>query len=175
MTQDLVSSVPGVFGALLALIETAAAQQKPPVNVFPFEIGQYEPGSYITVEKVAGPNGSGPGPVYEWESLGSFTQNELYSICGTVTVFSGDSVAPGSTVVMDVLAQTFALFQACVMTPAISNRDMPIFGTTGPSPLYVLPGPTNYTGEPGIIAGKPAGWLGEYKWAFKFKAQLTPA
>ena len=108
MTQDLVSSVPGIYTALLSQIQAAAAAQNPPVNVFPFEIGQYEPGSYVTVERIAGPSGSGAGPVYEWEAIGSFAQKEKYTVCGKATVATGDSVTSG-TVAIDILYFFFLL------------------------------------------------------------------
>jgi hypothetical protein len=168
MTQDLVSSVPGVYTALLGLIQSAAAATVPPTLVFPFELGQYEPGSYVTVHEIAGPE-------YVWESIGFFTQRETFEIRGCVTVFSGSSVTDGSTVVTDVLAQTMSLFQTCVMTPVMSNRDMPILGTTGPSPFLMLPGPRmQYHGEVGLIGGNPGGWVGVYDWSFQFEALITP-
>lgn len=168
MPQDLVSSVPGVYEALLTLVEAAGAAQKPaPVNVFPFELGTYEPGSYVTVEGVENHE-------FEWETIGVFSQIEHYDLVGKATVFTGDTVTSG-TVATDVLMQTYGLFQACVMTPVMSNRTMPLLGTTGPSPYLMLPGYARYSGEPGFVDGKPAGWVGMLQWCFHFDAFLTPA
>lgn len=169
MTQTLVSSIPGIFNALLSLVQAAAATQAPPVQVFPFEVGQYEPGSYITVHDIRGPR-------YEWENIGVFTQKELYEVAGVVTVFSGSSVTPGSTVTTDVMGQCFSLLQSCVMAPVMSNRTMPLLGTTGPSPYLMLPDTDFvYESEPGMLGGRPAGWVGTLRWSFHFEALLTPA
>lgn len=169
MTQNLVSSVPGVFSALLGLVQQAAALQTPAPAVFAFELGQYEPGSYITVHEIIGPE-------YEWESIGNFAQKERFEIHGIATVFSGDSPANDVTVATTVLSQTVNLFQSCVMTPVMSNRTMPLLGTTGPSPYLLLPGPQmKYSAQEGIIGGGPAGWCGVYEWSFSFESMLTPA
>jgi hypothetical protein len=168
MGQDLVSSVPGVFAALLGLVCTAAAEQSPSVSVFAFELGQHEPGSYVMVHEIKGPR-------YEWENIGPFSQKEMYSIHGKATVFSGDSVATNETLAVDVLDETFALMQACVMTPVMSNRDMPILGTTGPTPYLMLPVESQYDAAPGVIGGGPGGWCGVLDWGFSFEAIITPA
>jgi hypothetical protein len=169
MTQDLVSSVPGIYTAMLSLIEQAAQAQNPPVQVFPWELGQWEPGSYITVTGV-------DGPTYEWETIGVFQQRETYEVCGKATVYTGDSASLDSTAVMDIYTQTMNLFQTCVMTPVMSNRTMPLLGTAGPSPFLMLPGPKmGYTGGPAFVDDEPVGWAGVYEWQFHFEAILTPA
>lgn len=168
MSQDLVSSVPGIYDALLGLIKTAAAAQNPQPSVFAFELGQFEPGKYITVHEIRGPR-------YAWESIGSFTQKESYEICGIATVFVGDSVTNDATVATDVLASTLNLFQTCVMTPVMSNRTMPYLETTGPSPYLMLPGEMRYDAGPGNVGGEPGGWVGVYSWEFMFEAMVTPA
>ena len=183
MTQDLVSSVPGIYDALLGLIQTAAAgatnpvpnAPDPKVYVFPFEIGQYEPGAYVTVHGITGPQGSGQGPQYQWESIGSFSQKELFGIKGNVTVFSGDSPTNNPSVATQVLGWCLALFQTCVMTPVMSNRNMPLLGTAGPSPYLLLPARMGYTAGPGTIGGGPGGWDGTYSWSFHFESIITPA
>ena len=167
MTQNLVSSAPGIYQALLSLVQTAAGQQQPPVNVFPFEPGQYVPGSWVTVQGIENHE-------WEWESIGSFSQKEHYDVCGQVVVYTGDTVTSG-TVPIDVLTQTYSLFQAAVMTPVMSNRTMPLLGTTGPSPFLMLPGHTRYAASPGEIGGEEAGWLGVVEWSFHFDAYITPA
>lgn len=168
MTQDLVSSAPGIWTALLSLVQTAAAAQTPAVQVFPYELAQYEPASYVIVGGIEH---------HKWapESLGSFTQEEHYDIVGCATVFTGDSPGMNPNVVTTVLSQTYSLFQACVMTPVMSNRDMPIFGTTGPSPFQMLPGYTRYTAGVADIGGGADGWYGQIEWSFHFDAFITPA
>lgn len=167
MTQDLVSTAPGVFTALLGLVQTAAATQNPPVNVFAFELGQYEPGSYVTVHAIEN-------QTWDWAYLGTFTQREEFDISGVATVFSGDSASVGSTVVTDVLNQTYSLFQALVMTPVMSNRTIPILG--GPSNVFEMtPNHTRYEASPGEIGGAPGGWVGLIDWSFRFRANVTPS
>ena len=166
--QGLVSSVPGVYAALLKLAQEAGGEQEEPVMVFPFELAEYEPASYVLISGIKGPR-------YEWESIGDFAQKELYEIHGKATVFSGDDVGNNPGLAIDVMTETFALFQTCVMTPVMSNRDMPILGTTGPTPYLILPEDTEYTAGPGTMAGGSAGWSGELEWSFHFEAILTPA
>lgn len=166
--SDLVSSVPGVYAALLGLIETAGAAQSPVVPVYAFELALRVPSSYITVHEIAG-------PAYEWESIGTFSQKELYDISGSVVVFTGDSPANRPTVATDVLSQTLSLFQSCVMTPTVTNRNMPILGTTGPSPYLMLPKEMGYDAHAAAIGNEPGGWVGVYSWSFHFEALLTPA
>lgn len=168
MSQDLVSSVPGIFTALLGLVQTAAAAMTPQPAVFAFELGQYEPGRYVTVHEIKGPD-------YQWEDIGTFAQKEIYEICGLATVFTGDSVTNNANVATQVLADTIDLFQTCVMTPVMSNRTMPLLGTTGPSPLLMLPDRMAYDSGPGEIAGGEGGWVGKYEWSFHFEAIITPA
>jgi hypothetical protein len=167
MTQDLVSSAPGIYTAFLGLAQTAGAVQTPAVAVFAFELGQYEPGSYLTVHAIEN---------HEWspETIGTFSQTEGYDIVGCATVFSGDSPNTNPSVATTVLSQTYSLFQACVMTPVMSNRTMPILGTTGPSPYQMLPGFARYTGGLGNIGGSPAGWAGVLEFSFHFDAYISP-
>lgn len=180
---DLVSSVPGVFDALLGLVQTAAAGQSnpvpnapdPKVYVYPFELGEYVPGAYVTIHGITGPKGSGPGPVYEWESIGSFAQREIFGIKGNVTVFTGDSPTNNASVSTQVLGWCLSLFQSCVMTPVMSNRNMPLLGTTGPSPFLMLPARMGYSAGPGTIGKGLGGWAGEYSWSFHFESVVTPA
>lgn len=183
MSQDLVSSVPGIFDALLGLVQSAAASASNPVTnapdpkvyVFPFELGDYVPGAYVTVHGITGPQGSGQGPQYQWESLGSFSQREIFGIKGAVTVFSGDSPTNDATIATKVLGWCMSLFQTCVMTPVMSNRNIPLLGTTGPSPLMMLPARMGYSGGPGTIGGAVGGWAGVYSWSFHFESMITPA
>ena len=168
MTQDLVSSAPGVYSAFLALVQNAAAVQNPAPAVFAFELGEYEPGSYVTVHAIEN---------HEWapETIGTFSQTEGYDIVGCATVYSGDSPATNPSVATTVLNQTYSLFQSCVMTPVMSNRTMPILGTTGPSPYQMLPGYARYTASPASMGGNPAGWAGVLEFSFHFDAYITPA
>jgi hypothetical protein len=167
-TVDLVSSAPGIFDALLKLVRAAAAEQSPPVSVFPFELGQYEPAAYVMLSKIEN-------HVFEWESIGVFAQKERYEIQGKTTVFSGDSAVTNPTLATTILAETYALFQACVMTPAMSNRNMPILNTEGPTPYLMLPGFARYDAAPGNIGGGTGGWCGVLDWSLRFEAIVIPA
>ena len=167
MTQDLVSTAPAVYTALLGLVQTAAAAQNPAPAVFAFELGQYEPGSYVTVHAIENQR-------WDPETIGSFSQIEEYEVCGCATVFSGDSPATNPSVASTVLNATYSLFQSCVMTPAMSNRTMPILGGP-PNVTRMLPAFTRYTGAPGNIGGAQGGWVGIVEWAFSFQAYVTPA
>jgi hypothetical protein len=165
MTQDLVSTAPGVWIALLGLVEAAAAAQTPAVSVFPYELAEYEPASYVIVGDILN---------HGWvpESLGTFSQVESYDIVGAATVFSGDSPGLKPSVVSTVLSATYSLFQACVMTPLMSNRTIPILGAT-PSPYQMLPGFARYSAGVGDVGGTE-GWYGRIDWAFSFEAFVTP-
>ena len=179
---DLVSSVPGIFDALLGLVQTAAAgatnpvpnAPDPKVYVYPCAIGDYVPGAYVTVEAITGPMGSGQGPQYHWETIGSFSQKEIFGIKGRVVVFSGDAPTNNPMIATQVLGWCFSLFQQCVMTPVMSNRNMPFLGTAGPSPYLMLPARMGYAGGPGVIGGAEAGWDGTYDWSFHFESVITP-
>jgi len=166
-TQDLISSAPGIYAAFLKLVGEAAAGQATPVSVFPFELSQYEPKSYIILSKIENHQ-------FEWKSIGVFAQKERYEIVGKTTVFTGDSPAVNQKLATKVLAETYALFQACVMTPAMSNRNMPILDTEGPTPYLMLPSYARYDAAPGEMGGGPAGWCGVLDWGFSFEAILTP-
>lgn len=163
---DLVSTAPGVYTALLALVQTAAAAQNPAVQVFPFELGTYEPGSYVTVHAIEN-------QTWTPETLGTFSQLEHYDICGSATVFTGDSPATNANVATQTLAAAYSLFQACVMTPVMSNRTEPIFGVSN-GPYQVLPAWSRYVAGLGVEGG-PAGWFGMVQWGFHFDAYVTPA
>jgi hypothetical protein len=168
MAQDLVSSVPGIYAALFGLIKAAAAQQTPAVAVYPFEVGVNEPAAYIQLHKILGPS-------YEWESIGFFQQKERYEIVGMVSVFSGASPAEDPTIAIEQLQTAFTLLQSCVNTPVFSNRAMPMLGTTGPSPLQMLPSHFSTDAGPGDIDGVPTGWQTDITFGFAFEAVLTPS
>ena len=173
MSQDLVSSVPGIFTALVGLIQTAAALEANPTSVAVWELGNYVTPQYILIEGFTGPS-------YDWETIGAFSQYETYSVTGSVRVWTGESPYGESnlaTVPLQVLSDTYGLFQRCVMTPVMSNRVMPLLNTTGPSPLLMVPGHNfNYEHGPGVNKdGQPWGWQGLYSWSFDFRALLTPA
>lgn len=173
---DLVSTAPYVLQALLGLVQTAAAEQTPTVQVFPFELAQYEPASYVIVQGFA-PPGERPSQRFEFELLGAYAQREYYDICGIATVYTGASQVD-ETVALDTMFATYALFQSCVMTPVIENMNAPLFGNAGPVPAavnQVYPLYARYTGGMGQKAGGSAGWYGEIEWAFSFVALVTPA
>jgi hypothetical protein len=167
VTQDLVSSVPGIYTALVGLVKGAAEEQPEVVSVFDFALGQLVPARYITVEGIEGPR-------YEWEAI-PLQMREVYDIHGKVTVFSGDSPATNPRLALQVLTETFGLFQSCVMTPALEKRGAPTFGTDGPSAQIVLPLEASYDAAPGSMDGGPSGWSGVITWSFHFEAVITPA
>lgn len=163
---DLVSTAPGIYTALLGLVQTAAAGQSPAVSVFAFEIGQYEPATYITVHAIENQS-------WEWAYLGTYTQYEEYDIVGCASVYSGESPNTNPSVATTVMNQTYNLFQAAVMTPVMSNRTIPILG--GPSNVIEMtPNFSRYTAGLGDMGGQPAGWVGCIDWSFHFRANVTP-
>lgn len=167
MTQDLVSTAPGVYTALLGLVGAAAAAQTPAVAVFPFELGQYEPGSYVIVHVIENQS-------WDWAYLGSFTQYEEFDIGGCVTVYSGDSPATNPSVATTVLNATYNLMQACVMTPVMSNRTIPILG--GPANVIEMtPNFSRYSAGPADLGGGMSGWFGLIDFSFHFRANVTPS
>jgi hypothetical protein len=165
--SDLVSSVPGIYEKLEELLTQAGEEQAPKVPVFSFELGQYEPAGYVLIREIKQ-------QPYEWETIGPFSQKEVYDICGEATVFSGDSPPNNAALVQQTITETYALFQKCVMTPVMSNRDMPILGTTGPSPYLILPWESQPTFGAAEMAGGQAGWYGKIDWSFHFEALITP-
>lgn len=166
MSQGLASSVPGVYAALIGLVEEAAGEQSEPIAVFPFELKQYEPATYILLGGIKGPR-------YEWESIGYYSQTEKYEIHGKVATFTGASGE--KAIAVAAIANTYAAFNACVMSPVISNRNEPILGTEGPSPYLVLPDEAQFSAGVGLIDNGPAGWQTTLDWSFHFEAYLTPA
>ncbi len=168
MTQTFISSVPGIFQALQALITKAGEQQSPQIPVFAFQLGEYEPAGYVLIREIK----QDP---YSWAHIGSFTQTESYDICGEVTVFAGDSPFTNPGLVKTVMDETYALLQTCVMTPVFSNRDEPILGTTGPTPYLMVPSEAQPTFGPADMAGGAAGWCGQIEWGFHFEAQISPS
>lgn len=164
---DLVSSVPGIYEKLEELLKAAGAEQSPKIPVFSFELGEYEPAGYVLISEIKQ-------QPYEWESIGDFSQKEIYDICGEISTFTGDSPATNPTLVNAVLKETYALFQKCVMTPVMSNRNMPILGTTGPEPYLMLPWESQPKFGVAEMAKGQAGWYGKIEWSFHFEAILTP-
>ncbi len=168
MSQTLVSSVPGVFLRLEFLLKQAAEAQEPQIPVFPFALGEYEPSGYVFIEKIE----QDP---YEWETIGSFSQKEVYDICGTVSTFTGDSPFTNPSVVTSTMERVYAMMQQIVMEPVMSNRDMPILGTPGPSPYLMIPSESKPEFGVATASDGPAGWFGQVKWSFHFEAILTPS
>ena len=168
MTEpSFVSSVPGIYEGLLKLIRAAAEEQSEPVSVFPDVLAQFEPARYIIVGPVKGPQ-------YEIESI-PIQLSETYEIHGKATVFTGDNPATNPRLAGEVLTQTFELLGACVMGPAIANRDAPTFGTSGPSAQIMYPIDADYEAGLDVIAGQPGGWGGVIDWALTFRAIINPS
>lgn len=169
---DLLTTAPGTFANLYSLATEAANELNPSPMVFPFELNQYEPGSYVMISGIRGPEIS-------WENIGTFSQIERFSIYGKATVYTGLSLTDDPTVAVSVLSDTYTLFQQVIMTPIMSNRFVPILGAIpgfADGTMYsVLPAYTRYEGMPGNIAGGQNGWSGVVDWAFNFEAYITPA
>lgn len=163
-----VSSAPGIYVALLGLIQEAGAAQFPAVDVEAFALGQYEPGDYVEVLQIEN-------HVWEMETI-SYSGKEHYDIAGIATHFTGTGIKDSATVGTDVLSATYDLFNTIVMSTLITNRNEPTFGTTGPSPYQAIPGFTRYTGGQGMNkAGQPWGFMGVIEWSWHFDAYIVPA
>ena len=160
------SSVPGLYGGLLGLIKEAASEQPVEPTVTEFELGQYEPASYVIVGPIAG-------PTYDWESV-PMQMREIFDIHGKATVFTGESPANTPSVALEVLEDTFALLQACVMGPAIEHRTYPTFGWKGAAVQIMLPLESRYEGGLEIIGNQPGGWGGVIDWGIHFEVVLNP-
>jgi hypothetical protein len=171
VTQDLQSSAPGIYEAMLSLIQTAAGNYSSKILVMPFELAQYEPGKYLMLSSIEHHQ-------FTWESIGSFSQIEKYDILGIVTEFNGDTPTPRNlSIATSVLDDVYTMFNTCVMTPIMSNRTMPILGYTGPGagPYLMLPGYVRYTASPGNMGDAQVGWQGTINFSYHFEALLTPS
>jgi len=169
MAQSFTSSAPGIFTALQERIEEVAREQTPPVQVFPFAVGLLEPQRYIELREIAN---------HEWqpETLGFTGAREDYEIVGRATTFVGDSAFSNIKVATDVMTETWALFNACVMGAVVSNRTNPFLGTTGPEVQIMYPLRSDYSSRPGTSsAGGQIGRVGTVDWAFRFTAIIVPA
>jgi hypothetical protein len=170
MTQTLPSTAPAVYAAFFTASREAAELQEQPVNVFPFALELFEPAQYVLITEIANHN-------WEWESIGSFTQRERYEIRGAATVFRGDDIANNPEIAVNVLEETYSVFNECVMRPLMSNRNEPILNVKGvqASPFLMLPEFTRYSAGAGQLGGGPGGWYGRLDWAFSFEALVNPA
>lgn len=169
MTQNLISTAPTSYERLLKLVEEAAEEQNKTssakVLVFPFETGPYEPSQFVTVEGIEHVG-------WRWESIGSFSHIEEYEIFGTATSFTGDTVT-SLGIATGIMKETYALFENLVMKPVMSNRTAPVLG--GSEHVYLMePRRQMYKPAPGVIDGKPGGWVGTVEWSFFFAAYVTP-
>jgi hypothetical protein len=154
----------------VGLLRESCAEQGKATTFFDYEVAWFEPARYTIVSGI-------PGHRWEWESLGAFQQKEYYSIAGYSTIFSGDNPATNTRLALEVLQETYALFQATVMTPLLSNRNAPVLGNTHPQPgavYLMLPGETAYVAGVGDIGGEPAGWQSRLDWTFEFSALVNP-
>ena len=167
----LQTTAPAAWAAILGFVQTAAALQSPPVTVFPAELSQYEPGSYIIVGDITN-HGFDP------ESTG-YEFIETYTIGGLCTVFTGSTNVDITTTAADIMADTYALYTACVMTPMVTNRGgngVPVLGITNPQPVYwIMPNQIEFTQGPGNIGGGQGGWQAVIRWSYTLKALLSPA
>lgn len=168
--SSLISSAPAAWAALLGFVQTLAAAQNPAPTVFPAELFQYEPGSYIIVNGVSNHQ-------FNWEAMG-YEFIETYMIDGLCTVFTGSTELDSSGISATVMQETYDLFSNCVMTAVVDNRGgngIPVLGITSPQPVYeIQPGFAQYTHGPGNMGGAQAGWQGVLRWSYTLKAYLSP-
>ena len=175
-STNLYSTAPYLYSALLQLCTAAGALANPYVYVAPFELEQYEPGSYCILQGITQQR-------MEIETLGPFrSMQEWYGLYGYCSVFSGstpDALDP--TVATTVMNQTYELFSQIVMTPAMSNTNAPVFNAASPflipgSVNFVAPSKIEYSAGPAFEdGGAPAGWMGRIDWQFDLRAYVTPS
>jgi hypothetical protein len=162
----LISTAPTVYAALLGLIQQAALQYLPPIQVFPAELLEYQPGSYIIV-------GSVENHQFDPEAT-QYTFLEHYDINGLCTVFAGDV---GGESASDIMTATYNLFTNIVGATVVEHRGgngIPVLGITSyPSPYEIKFGYARYIGSPGNIGGAQAGWQGTINWSFALSAYLS--
>lgn len=165
--QDLVSSAPGVFEGFASVISTACAAQNPIVSFFPFELGQYEPATYVLLHGIEN---------HQWVIEDTiYGHQEHYDIVGSVIVFTGTGVADSPAVTTTVMNTAYSTFQACVMQQFVANKNEPIMGFSGSSngPYQTFAGYTRYTASVGHTAnGEPWGWEGVIDFSFHFDAYI---
>ena len=168
---NLESSVPGAFNAMYGLLATAGALQTPAVPVFHSEILQYEPSTGCVLLQGVEQHR------FEWASLGPFDFYETYDICGHAEYFQSgeDPVAMAEAV----LNQTWAIYQAVVMSTVVVNRGQPggqVLGSAAPLSLEVIiPADANYAAQPASVGGSADGLLGVVEFRFSVKARITTA
>lgn len=166
--SNFLSSAPGIYTAMLGLIQAAGSTQNPPVDVEAFALGQYEPGSYVEILQIEN-------HIWDMETI-TYSGKEHYDITGIATVFTGTGIKDSPTVGTDILAETYDLFNEIVMSTLITNRNEPTFGTTGPTPYQAIPGYSRYTGGPGRNQqGQPFGFMGVIEWSWHFDAYISPS
>ena len=161
--SNLTSTVPFAFNALYNLMNTAGLAQNPPVTVLNQEVVQYEPGSYVLLEGVEN-------HLFNIAALGSYAHEEVYDIHGIATYLQGD-VDPAT-----VITKTWAIYQAVVMTPVVSNRGANgqyVLGLTANEPAWIVPQEARYTSSPGDFGGGMAGFQGMIEFRFSLKARIT--
>lgn len=166
MAMKLVSSVPGIWQAAMSLLTTQGAAQSPAVKVFPFELGQYEPGSYVLLHEAKNLKLLPEDP---------YSLRESYDIAGYVTYWTGTGIsgADYSGVTLSVLQQTYDIFTNVVTEALISNRTLPLWGTTGPTPFQFFFTKGEYVGAPGHTQdGAPWGWEGRLDFSIHVDALL---
>lgn len=170
--SNLISTAPGAFTNFYSLIAAMCEVQNPSVQCFPFELNQYEPDSYVMVSGIEN-------HVIDWETIGAFSQIEQYSIYGKATVYTGAALSDDPTIAAGVLNATYQVFNTCVMQVAMSNREVPIFGSIPGVPDGALfrmqPEHARYQGMPGNLGGSESGWSGVIDWSFSLWAYITPA
>ncbi len=165
--SGLTSTVSGAFNALYDLLVAAGNAQSPKIPVFHSEVltGQDTQGGYVLLRGIENHR-------YELAALGSYAHCESYEICGCAAYYQGgpDPVS----MVEQVLAQAWAIYQEVVMATVVANRGAPsgnpVLGPSAPTQLtYVLPVSADYTGGP---SGE-AGFAGEVEFRYEIKARIT--
>jgi hypothetical protein len=145
------------------------------VYVAAFDLIQYEPPTYILLNGIEHHR-------MTIEGLGPFrSMEESYDLTGCVSVYVGDSPDPyDPTVATTVMNACYETFQDCVMTPAMSNSNAPVFNAVSPNfpegaVNRMIPGTVQYSASPGYSDNGPVGWQGRIDFSFTLFAYITPS
>jgi hypothetical protein len=155
---------------MFGFISAAGAAATPAVDVFPAEIIQYEPGSYIVV------NSDIPDQSWNIEAFG-YQFIESFAVTGICTVFDGNDATLDT--ITTIMADTYSLYTNLVMLPIVENRggNNPngVLGITGnPHPFEIIPGYAHYSNDVGNIGGGEGGWQGVLSWSFNIRSYISP-
>ena len=170
MSQDLLTTVPYVYEALVETVKAACEEQEHPTSFFDFEPINFEPARYVCVTGILNHH-------FEWEAMGTFAQKEHYTIAGFATIYTGDNPGTNPNIATELLQASYTMFNTTVMTAVMTKRNAPVLGNTYPNEgavYLVLPGETNFQAGPGVVDGEPSGWMTRLNFSFNFSALITP-